>query len=70
MPKKDRSSSRRYAEAKTNILKAIRSKEYWPDGMKHPREYRKFYMADDFSHCGFTRESQISKLIAAKQPPK
>lgn len=44
-----------YAYAKENIKAAMREPNYWPAGMKHPSEYRKFYMADDLSFCGFSK---------------
>lgn len=58
------STRSRYAEARKQIQEAISEKDYWPEGMRHPAEYRKFYMAEDLSFCGFTNESQIAKRKA------
>jgi hypothetical protein len=46
-------SAKRYLEAKSQIRKDIKQRDYWPEGMTHPNEFRKFYLADDMSYCGF-----------------
>lgn len=38
---------------KNQILENIKSKQYWPNGMTHPDQYRVFYWAPDMSFCGF-----------------
>ena len=45
-----------YEYTKENIKAALREPNYWPAGMKHPSEYRKFYMANDLSFCGFSKD--------------
>ncbi len=46
-------SAKRYLEAKSQIRKEIKRQDYWPEGMTHPNKFRKFYLADDMSYCGF-----------------
>ena len=35
------------------IAQNLKSKSYWPDGMKHPQQYRGFYWTNDLAFCGF-----------------
>ena len=50
------SHQKSYNYAKQSIKAAIAHPNYWPEGMKHPSEYRKFYMANDLSFCGFSKD--------------
>ena len=45
------------------IANNIKSKSYWPDGMKHPAQYRGFYWTNDLAFCGFATLSHQEKTI-------
>lgn len=55
-------SSRRYITKRRIIQENLKAKNYWPEGITHPNNYRKFYVAQDLSYCGFAQnESEIGK---------
>ena len=35
------------------LLSRIRNQNYWPEQIRHPSEYRKFFVAEDQTYCGF-----------------
>lgn len=40
----------------------MKQKSYWPDGLTMVGEFRKFYVANDLSYCGFAQnEREIGK---------
>ena len=55
-------SSRRYITKRRIIQENLKAKNYCPEGITHPNNYRKFYVAQDLSYCGFAQnESEIGK---------
>ena len=55
-------SSKRYTEKRRIIQQNIKQKNYWPEGITHPKKFRKFYVAQDLSYCGFAQnENEIGK---------
>lgn len=53
-----------YEREKRKISQQIADREYWPDGMTHPKEYRGFYWTKDMAFCGFaTMNSQAYKTL-------
>lgn len=55
-------SSKRYCEKRSIIQENLRQKDYWPEGITHPNNFRKFYVAQDLSYCGFAQnEDEIGK---------
>ena len=41
------------ANTRDKIVQNLKQKDYWPDTMKHPQNYRSFYWTDDMAFCGF-----------------
>jgi hypothetical protein len=55
-------SSKRYVSRRRILENNLKSKNYWPDGITHPNNYRKFYVANDLSYCGFAQtEGEIGQ---------
>jgi hypothetical protein len=46
-------SELKYTSRRVKVAENIKAKNYWPEGMKHPQEYRGFYWTDDMAFCGF-----------------
>ena len=44
---------KKYANTREKIIQNLKQKDYWPETMKHPENYRSFYWTDDMSFCGF-----------------
>lgn len=49
----DQAPEQKYSQHRRQLAKNLKSKSYWPEGMKHPQEYRGFYWTDDMAFCGF-----------------
>ena len=45
----------------------IKQKDYWPDGMEHPSNYKGFYWTDDLAFCGFATANHKQKTIGMIQ---
>ncbi|CDW80018.1 UNKNOWN [Stylonychia lemnae] len=50
-----------YNFKKNLIVQNIKSKDYWPESIKHPNQYREFYWAPDLSFCGFATNNNINR---------
>lgn len=57
--KSRKSEQNTYKKTRHNIQKNLSEKDYWPQGIRHPRDFRKFYMANDLKFCGFKAESDL-----------
>ena len=56
-----------YERERRKISQKIADREYWPDGMTHPKEYRGFYWTKDMAFCGFaTLNSQAYKTLGGE----
>ena len=56
-------SEQKYESKRRKISENINSKHYWPEGMKHPENFRGFYWTDDMSFCGFATLSHQEKTV-------
>eukprot|EP00353_Schmidingerella_taraikaensis_P000997 CAMPEP_0185596346 /NCGR_PEP_ID=MMETSP0434-20130131/80702_1 /TAXON_ID=626734 ORGANISM="Favella taraikaensis, Strain Fe Narragansett Bay" /NCGR_SAMPLE_ID=MMETSP0434 /ASSEMBLY_ACC=CAM_ASM_000379 /LENGTH=203 /DNA_ID=CAMNT_0028224831 /DNA_START=1858 /DNA_END=2471 /DNA_ORIENTATION=- len=54
---------KKYMTRRRKIANNLKSKSYWPDGMKHPDQYRGFYWTNDLAFCGFATLSHQEKTI-------
>ena len=50
--------SQKYESTKRTIQKNLKQRDYWPDGMEHPENYRGFFWTDDLAFCGFATASR------------
>lgn len=58
----NRESAKRYSNTRRVLKENLKLKDYWPEGITHPSQYRRFYAANDLSYCGFARsEAEIDK---------
>ena len=55
--------SQKYESTKNQIVTNLKKKDYWPDGMEHPKNYRGFYWTDDLAFCGFATVNHQQKTI-------
>lgn len=46
----------------------IRNQGYWPEQLKHPSEYRRFFVAEDLTFCGFALN--MAEVALEKQAQK
>lgn len=57
-----RGGAKLYEAKKCEILNQLSKRDYWPEGMTIPKDYKKFYVANDLSFCGFAKdEHEISR---------
>ena len=54
---------KKYANTRDKIVQNLKQKDYWPDTMKHPENYRSFYWTDDLAFCGFATMQHQGKTI-------
>jgi len=55
-------ATRAYEIKKDMMVQNLKLKDYWPEGMTKPQQYKKFYVANDLSFCGFAKdEKEISR---------
>ena len=53
----------KYESTKNQIVNNLKKKDYWPEGMEHPSNYRTFYWTDDMAFCGFATQDHQQKTI-------
>jgi hypothetical protein len=46
---------------KKDQIDILKSKEFWPDELLHPNNYKIFYWAPDYSFCGFATTNKIKQ---------
>ena len=63
MENEEAEPEQKYMSRRRRIAGNLKSKSYWPDGMKHPDQYRGFYWTDDLAFCGFATLSHQEKTI-------
>ena len=51
-----------YNSTKEMLLDRIRNRGYWPEQIRHPSEFRKFFIAKDLTYCGFALNLAEVKL--------
>lgn len=51
----------RYNIMKRQIIQNLKSKQYWPEDLKKPEQFREFYWAPDLSFCGFATSGTLVK---------
>ena len=49
----DQEPEQKYESKRRQITDVINNPTYWPEGMRHPADYRGFYWTDDLAFCGF-----------------
>ena len=54
---------KKYAETRDKIVKNLKCKDYWPETMKRPEDYRTFYWTNDLAFCGFATVTHQGKTI-------
>ena len=60
---KEQEPSQKYDFRRRQLVHDLKSKNYWPEGMKHPADYRGFYWTDDLTFCGFATLSHQERTI-------
>ena len=61
--KENLNPAQKYASTRDKIMQSLKQKDYWPDTMKHPENYRSFYWTDDMTFCGFATMQHQGKTI-------
>ena len=59
----DQQPEQKYESKRRQIAQNLKSKTYWPDGMKHPENFRGFYWTEDMAFCGFATLSHQEKTV-------
>ena len=54
----------KYEKKRAKIANNLKAKEYWPEGMKHPDDFRGFYWTNDMSFCGFATVNHQEKTVS------
>jgi hypothetical protein len=49
----DMNPVKKYQSHRSKIVDNLKSKDYWPEEICHPDDYRSFYWTNDLSFCGF-----------------
>ena len=56
-------AEQKYENKRRQIKQNLKSETYWPQGMKHPEDYRGFYWTNDMAFCGFATLSHQEKTV-------
>lgn len=55
-----------YEQRRSELEKNLKTKDFWPKGLREPNNFRKFIVADDLSYCGFAKDEETLNIERAR----